>query len=81
MGTYMVHSLVGKTLIGKTSHSNQDVEDEQHFLHDFPAYSDIRKKYATLFQHAFTTPDLITQFEPNVFLRECFPCRKALLAV
>ena len=50
------------------------MEDEQHFL-----ISDIRRKYAAMFQHAFTAQDLITQSEPTVFggfLRECFPVGK-----
>ena len=64
--------------------SKQDMEDEQHFLCHCPAYSDIRRKDAAMFQQAFTAPDLITQSEPNVlggFLRECFSCRKALLSI
>ncbi len=65
-------------------YSDQDVEDEQHFLFDCPAYSNVRRKYVTMVQHAFTAPDLITQSEPNVFggvFKECFSCRKALLSV
>ncbi|KAL3154701.1 hypothetical protein ABBQ38_011250 [Trebouxia sp. C0009 RCD-2024] len=70
-----------KDRLSQVCHSNQDVEDEQHFLFHCPAYSDIRRQYAAMFQQAFTAPDLITQSEPNAlsgFLRECFSCRKAL---
>ncbi|KAL3146185.1 hypothetical protein ABBQ32_14176 [Trebouxia sp. C0010 RCD-2024] len=73
-----------KDRLCQVCHSDQDVEDEQHFLFHCPAYSDIRRKYAAMFQQAFTAPDLITQTEPNVlggFLRECFSCRKALLPI
>ena len=65
-------------------HLDQDVEDEQHFLFDCPDYSNVRRKCATMVQHAFTAPDLTTQSERNVFgrfFRECFSCRKALLSV
>ncbi len=84
----MLRQGVGWVLIGKTGCvrfvTNQDVEDEQHFLFHCPAYSDIRRKYATMFQQAFTAPDLITKSEPNVlggFLRESFSCREALLSI
>ena len=60
VGTDRKHSLC------QICHSDQDVEDEQHFLFDCPAYSNVRSEYATMVQHAFTAPDLITQSEPNV---------------
>ena len=58
-------------------HSSKDVEDEQHFLFGCPAYSDIRQKYASQFQHAFSVSDFFTNSEPNAcggFLKECFSC-------
>ena len=54
-------------------HSSQDVEDEQHFLFSCPAYSDVRQKYASLFQQAISVSHIFTNCEPNAcgFLREC----------
>jgi len=56
-------------------HSLQDVEDEQHFIFDCPAYSHIRNKHANLFQQTCTctVPGFIARCEPNAygeFLRE-----------
>ena len=64
-------------------HSSKDVEDayEQHFLFSCPAYSDVRQKYANLFQPAFSMSDFFTNSEPNAcggFLRECFSRRKSI---
>ena len=41
-------------------HSSKDVEDEQHFLFSCPAYSDVRQKYASLFQQAFSVSNFFT---------------------
>ena len=41
--------------------SFEDVEDEQHFLFSCPAYSDdVRQKYASLLQQAFSVSDFLT---------------------
>jgi len=72
-----------KDRLCQVCHSMQDVEDEQHFIFDCPAYSHIRTKHASLFQQTRTVPDFITSCEPNVcggFLRECFSCRKCVLS-
>ena len=64
-------------------HSSKDVEDEQHFLFGCPAYSDIRQKYASLFQQAFSVSDLFTNSEPNAcggLLKECFSRRKSIVS-
>ena len=73
-------------LIGKTgcvwSVSLQEVEDEQHFLFECPAYSHIRAKHADLLQQIFTVPDFFARIEPNAcgaFLRECSSCRNSIL--
>ena len=41
-------------------HSSKDVEDEQHFLFSCPAYSDVRQKYASLFQQAFSVSNFFS---------------------
>ena len=46
-------------------HSLQDVEGEQHFVFDCPAYNHIRIKHADLFQQTFTVPEFIARCEPN----------------
>ena len=56
-------------------HSSRDVEDEQHFLFSCAAYSDVRQKYANLFQQAFSVSDSFTNSELNAcggLLSECF---------
>ena len=39
-------------------HSSEDVEDEQHFIFDCPAYDHVRKKYDSI----FSKPDLFQTF-------------------
>ena len=56
-------------------HPSKNVEDEQLFLFDCPAYSDVKQKYASLFQQAFSVSDFFTNSEPNAcggFLKECY---------
>ena len=60
-------------------------QDEQHFLFSCPAYSDVRQKYASLFQQAFYVSDFYTNYksEPNAcggFLRDCFSRRKSIVS-
>ncbi len=43
--------------------SLQEVEDEQHFLFQCPAYNHIRAKHAGLFQQIFTVPDFFARIE------------------
>ena len=38
-----------------------DVEDEQHLLCSCPAYSDVRQKYANLFQQASSVSDFTSR--------------------
>ncbi len=54
-----------KDRLCQVCHSLQDVEDEQHFVFDCPAYSHIRTKHASLFQQTFTVPDFIAKCESN----------------
>ena len=64
-------------------HSSKDVEDEQHFLSSYPAYSDVRQKHASLFQQAFSVSDFLTDSEPNAcngLLRESFSRRKPIVS-
>ncbi len=64
-------------------HSSEDVEDEQHFLFACPVYNDIRTKYASLLQQAFSVSDFFLYSEPNAcggFLRECLSLRKAIVS-
>ena len=63
--------------------SSEDVEDEQHFLFDFPAYNCVRKRYDSIFQQALSVSDIFTNSEPNAcgeFLRECFACRESIVS-
>jgi len=72
-----------KDRLCQVCHSLQDVEDEQHFVFDCPAYSHIRNKHAKKFQQTCTVPGFIVKCEPNAcgdFLRECFSCRRFILS-
>ena len=51
-------------------HSCEDVEDEQHFLFDCPAYNDNRTQYASLLQQAFSVSDFFTNSEHVVVFSE-----------
>ena len=65
-------------------HSSEDVEDEQHFLFSCPADSDVRQKYASIFQQAFSVSVFFTNSEPNVrggILRECCSRQKYIVKV
>ncbi len=54
-----------KERLCQVCHSLHNVEDEQHFIFDCPAYSHIRKKHANLFQQTCAVPGFIAQCEPN----------------
>ena len=59
------------------------VEDEQHCVLSFSAYSHIRSQHLNLLQH-WRLADFITLREPNAcsgFLRECFAYREQILSV
>ena len=69
--------------LSQICYSSKDVDDEQYCLIDCPAYSDVRQKYASLFQQAFSVSEFFTNSEPNAcggFLRECFSHRKSIVS-
>ena len=60
------------------------VEDDQHFVFDCPAYSQIRSQHLDLLQHCCTVKDFMTLCELNTcggFRRECVAFRKQILSV
>ena len=71
-----------KDMLCQVCHSLQDVEDEQHFIFECPAYSHLRIKHASLFQQVCTVSDFMAKCEPNTcggFLRNCFPHEEMLI--
>ena len=49
-------------------HSSEDVEDEQHFMFDCPAYDHMTnfKRCDSIFQQALSVSDIFINSEPNV---------------
>ena len=60
------------------------VEDEHHFLFDYPAYSHIRQQYSHFFHQASPSVATFLAFDqPNVvgsYLKTCFAQRQSVSA-